>query len=76
MLTVDGENAVVMANDAQMVFLFRENGKIDLYQTQYVAENGELVTPPDDTGDTPTPTPSTGGSSSSGTTSKSTSSKS
>jgi hypothetical protein len=54
-LTVDGEPGVVLATDAQLVFLLRENGKVDLYDTNYVSENGEVVdsgnggeTPPTD----------------------------
>jgi hypothetical protein len=40
-ITLDGESGVIVATDAQLVFLSRENGKVDLYQTDYVSENGE-----------------------------------
>jgi len=46
-LTVDGEPGTILARDAQMTFLSRDSGKVDLYQTAYVQENGELFTEPE-----------------------------
>ena len=50
-VTLDGEPGVILAIDAQLVFLARESGKVDLYQTDYVSENCEEFAAPDQHGD-------------------------
>ena len=49
-VTLDGEPGVILAIDAQLVFLARESGKVDLYQTDYVSENCEEFAAPDQHG--------------------------
>jgi len=54
---VDGESGVILATDAQMSFLARENGKIDLYQTDYLSENGSVTATPEEPGSKSPSTP-------------------